>query len=177
NRLDEYTPWPAKALSEQFADFGGKGFGYAAFLTAELKPYIDRAYRTDSRPQSTGMIGASLGGLISLYTAYLYPNVIGRIGSISGSLWYEDFIDFMQTEKIDYSDLKVYMDVGSEEGSGKQSIQKDMVPNTRRAHAILAGIGLTGDRLRFVEEEGMPHGPAFFVKRFPEAVKWLFAGE
>lgn len=176
NRLDEYTPWYAKALSDKYADFGGQGFRYLSFLVEELKPYIDREYKTDSRRQQTGMIGASLGGLISIYAAYLCPNVFGKIGSISGSFWYEGFIDFMQSKNVDPG-LKIYMDVGSVEGIEKQSIQKEMVLKTKEAYTILLNNGLTRERLQFVLEEGAPHDRIFFSKRFPEAVKWLYSNE
>uniref|UniRef100_A0A7U4DJI6 Esterase n=1 Tax=Geobacillus sp. (strain Y4.1MC1) TaxID=581103 RepID=A0A7U4DJI6_GEOS0 len=176
NRLDEYTPWHAKALSDKYADFGGQGSDYLSFLVEKLKPYIDRKYKTDGRRQQTGIIGASLGGLISIYAAYLYPNVFGKIGSISGSFWYEGFIGFMQSKNIDPG-LKMYMDVGSIEGIGKQSIQKEMVSKTKEACTILMNNGLASERLRFVLEEGAPHGRIFFSKRFPEALKWLYSNE
>ncbi|WP_236354828.1 alpha/beta hydrolase-fold protein [Konateibacter massiliensis] len=32
NRLDEYTPWSARANSDRFPDFGGKGDNYLEFL-------------------------------------------------------------------------------------------------------------------------------------------------
>lgn len=79
NRLDEYTPWHAKALSDPYPDFGGQDSHYLSFLVEKLKPYIDRKYKTDGRREQTGIIGASLGGLISIYAAYLYPDVFGKI--------------------------------------------------------------------------------------------------
>ncbi|WP_259462719.1 alpha/beta hydrolase-fold protein [Caldibacillus debilis] len=75
----EYTPWRAKALSDPYPDFGGQGSHYLSFLVEKLKPYIDRKYKTDGRREQTGIIGASLGGLISIYAAYLYPDVFGKI--------------------------------------------------------------------------------------------------
>ncbi|WP_077616688.1 alpha/beta hydrolase [Caenibacillus caldisaponilyticus] len=176
NRLDEYTPWPAKALSDKFGDFGGLGFRYLSFLVEDLKPYIDSEFKTDSRRQQTGMIGASLGGLISMYAAYLYPDVFGKIGSISGSFWYEGFIDFMQAKTV-ATGLKIYMDVGRIEGIGKRTIQKDMVSKTKEAYTILKNNGLTKETLRFVIEEGAPHDLKIFSRRFPESVKWLYTNE
>lgn len=174
NRLDEYTPWHAKALSERFADFGGKGSHYLAFLAEELKPYIDASYQTDGCQRQTGLVGASLGGLISMYAAYLYPHVFGKIGCLSGSFWYEGFLHFMESHIV-ASDLKIYMDVGSIEGIEKQNVQREMVSRTKAAYAILMNQQLSNKRLKFVIEEGAPHARPFFIKRFPSAVKWLYS--
>lgn len=175
NRHDDYTPWRAPAPSKYSADFGGKGRQYLSFLAEELKPFIDQKYRTDPRSQKTGMIGASLGGLISLYGVYLYPDVIGKTGSISGSLWYENFIRFMCARRMKTENLKIYMAVGDREGAGKQNIKGTMVEKTKEAYGILKASGIEKAKLRLVIEEGGGHGHDFFCRRFPEAIKWLFA--
>ncbi|ARP41204.1 putative protein YjcH [Geobacillus thermodenitrificans] len=174
NRLDEYTPWHAKALSERFADFGGKGSHYLAFLVEELKPYIDASYQPDGHQQQTGLIGASLGGLISMYAAYLYPHVFGKIGCLSGSFWYEGFLHFMESHIV-APEVKIYMDVGSIEGIEKQNVQREMVSRTKAAYAILMNQQRNNKRLKLVIEEGTPHARPFFIRRFPNAVKWLYS--
>ena len=42
NRLDEYTPWPATALTERFADFGGQGSTYLRFVVEACKRMVAR---------------------------------------------------------------------------------------------------------------------------------------
>src|SRR5262245_13166693 len=64
DRLDEYGPW--RDRSEKA---GGRGKRYARFLVEEVKPFIDRTYRTLRDREWTGVAGSSLGGLISLYIA------------------------------------------------------------------------------------------------------------
>jgi predicted alpha/beta superfamily hydrolase len=174
NRIHEYTPWFAKALSDQFGDFGGRGAEYLSFIVEQVKPYIDSRYKTNRRPDQTEIMGKSLGGLVSMYAAYLYPGVFGKIGSISGSFWYEGFVDYMRAQKMAQTGLKLYLDVGSLEGYGKQTIQREMVARTKEAYAILADSGLSGKRLRFHVEEGGRHELSCFRSRFPGALKWLF---
>jgi predicted alpha/beta superfamily hydrolase len=174
DRIHEYTPWFAKALSERFADFGGRGAEYLAFIVEQVKPHIDSRYKTNRRPDQTGIIGKSLGGLISLYAAYLYPGVFGKIGSISGSFWYEGFADYMREQKMAQTGLRLYLDVGSLEGEGKQTVQREMVARTKEAYAILAASGLNGKQLRLHVEEGGRHELSCFRSRFPQALSWLF---
>ncbi|WP_127488412.1 alpha/beta hydrolase [Paenibacillus ehimensis] len=177
SRNDEYTPWFAPALSDKFADFGGKGADYLSFVAGELKPWVDEKYRTSRRPEETGIIGASLGGLISLYAAYLFPGVFGRFGLLSASFWFPGMIGYVRAEPIAAVSRKIYMYVGSAEGIDKRNIQSTMVPHTKEAFAILSERGFSGERLRLEIEDGASHKAAYFIKRFPEAMAWLFPAE
>lgn len=176
NRIDEYTPWHAKALIDRYADFGGGGGEYLSCLVEKLKPWVDHEFNAEGSTESTGIIGGSLGGLISMYAAYKYPAVFGKIGSISGSFWYEGFVEFMKSEPVENSRVKVYMDVGSSEGVEKQNVQKEMVQRTKAAYDALLLRGVSEDRCRLLIEEGAIHKPSFFSKRFPGAIQWLFSG-
>jgi enterochelin esterase-like enzyme len=53
------------------------------FLVEELKPLIDRRYRTVRGPEGTAIMGSSMGGLISAYALARYPDVFGGAGCIS----------------------------------------------------------------------------------------------
>lgn len=176
NRLHEYTPWYAKAISNQRfqEDFHGEGGEYLAFLVKACKPYIDSKYRTETAPEHTGIIGFSLGGLISMYAAYSHPDVFHKIGSISGSYWYEGMVDFMKQKKMYQPALRIYMDVGTEEGSKRTTIQKEMVPLTFEAHRILSESGFTQEQLTLLVEKGADHLLSYASGRFAGALQWLW---
>lgn len=176
-RLEDYTPWPAAAIAAERSNFGGKGADYLAFVANELKPYIDGKYRTCSSPEHTGIIGASLGGLISLYALYLYPEVFGKIGVISGSFWYEGFVEFMAETQLRNKKGRIYMDVGSKEGLGKSNIQKEMISRTKSAYKVLLSKGIPADNCRLIFNEGGTHDQSCFLSRFPDALHWLFPKE
>ena len=57
--------------------------GYLRFLVEELKPLIDRDYRTKPGRDSTFIMGSSMGGLISLYGICEYPQIFGGAGCLS----------------------------------------------------------------------------------------------
>jgi predicted alpha/beta superfamily hydrolase len=81
-RLDEYSP---------FADpkeGGGAGDRYLDFVVETLKPAIDREFRTRPEPAHTGIVGSSMGGLISLYAFFREPSTFGSAGVLSPSLWF-----------------------------------------------------------------------------------------
>jgi len=63
---------------------------YAAFLELELLPHMERRYRTLAQRESRGVMGASLGGLISFYVALSRPHLFSRVGGQSSALHLEE---------------------------------------------------------------------------------------
>jgi len=56
---------------------------YLAFIVRELKPFIDRTYRTSPAREHTFVAGSSMGGLISAYAVLEYPEVFGGAACLS----------------------------------------------------------------------------------------------
>jgi pimeloyl-ACP methyl ester carboxylesterase len=90
-RLREYLPAPLMFnLPPDLRDgvegiYGGPSLsqGYMTFLVEELKPFIDRTYRTLPGPADTVIMGSSMGGLISMYATALWPGVFGACACLS----------------------------------------------------------------------------------------------
>lgn len=59
---------------------------YLKFIVTELKPQIDREYRTKADRRHTAIAGSSMGGLISLYAITRYPKIFGVAGAVSTHL-------------------------------------------------------------------------------------------
>ena len=86
HRMDEYNPWRAADARHG----GGEGKAYVEWMVRTLKPWIDARYRTMPDARHTGIMGSSMGGLISLYAALEYPRVFGRAGVFSCACWVAD---------------------------------------------------------------------------------------
>ncbi len=56
---------------------------YLKFITGELKPFIDKNYSTFPDRDHTYMMGASMGGLISLYAICRYPQLFHGVACLS----------------------------------------------------------------------------------------------
>lgn len=90
-RLREYVPADLiSALEPPIREslltmYGGPPLsdGYLRFLVEELKPFIDRTYRTRPGAADTLIAGSSMGGLISLYAMMKHPGVFGAAGCLS----------------------------------------------------------------------------------------------
>lgn len=56
---------------------------YLRFIVEELKPRIDRAYRTMPGRADTAIMGSSMGGLVSIYALGRYPGIFGQAAALS----------------------------------------------------------------------------------------------
>jgi len=83
-RQREYYVHPNKDFPEVY------GKAYLDFIVNNLKPFIDTHYRTLQDKQNTWMAGGSMGGLITLYAGLLHPDVFGRLGVLSPSIWQDE---------------------------------------------------------------------------------------
>jgi glucoamylase len=63
---------------------------FAAFMATELVPFVDARYRTRTERDGRALLGASLGGVISLWTALKYPDVFARVGAQSTAFQIND---------------------------------------------------------------------------------------
>src|SRR5262245_44761431 len=77
-RIDEYSPFRDRRLRK-----GGRGDQYLSFVARTVKPLIDRDFRTLPERATTGILGSSMGGLISLYAFFACPEVFGFAGAMS----------------------------------------------------------------------------------------------
>jgi predicted alpha/beta superfamily hydrolase len=67
--------------------------GYEAYTRAvvdEVKPEIDRRFRLLGTPGETGVVGSSLGGVVSFYMAWEKPDVFGVAACMSSTFSYRD---------------------------------------------------------------------------------------
>lgn len=169
NRLDDLTPWPSTSLHPKFPDFGGTGDEYLKFIETKLKQAVDSTYRTLTSPESTGIIGYSLGGLISIYAAF-HTTCYGCFASMSGSFWYPEFVPFALNHSVINREARFYMSSGDSEGVGSKDIKKDAVTYTKKIYDILVS-DLTSPKVTLTWDEGGHHNNTY--KRYENALLWL----
>ena len=172
-RAAEYTP-----VADPRRD-GGDAERYARFLVSELKPFIDSTYRTLPDPGNTGVMGSSLGGIVSIYLAWEYPDVFSRVGAMSTSYKWADgqIIDFVSARPVPRG-LRVWIDMGTAED--RDDSDGDGVPDIialhRRMRDVLVSKGLEpGRTLDYVEDDGARHDERAWAARLPAALRFLFA--
>lgn len=169
NRLNELTPWPSYSLHPKFPDFGGNGDEYINFIETRLKPKVDLNYRTLPLPESTGIAGYSLGGLITIY-AFYNATCFGCFASMSGSFWYPEFVSYATNKSSSNHEAKIYISSGDSEGVGHKDIKKDAVAYTKEIYNKLAS-DLTTDKVTIYWDEGGHHDNTY--QRYKNALLWL----
>ena len=164
-RLDEYSPWKN---AEEGA--GGEGGQYLDFLVKTLKPYVDATYRTLPGPQTTGIMGSSMGGLVSMYVFADRQDVFGRAGVFSPAFWFGGngpVDDVLAHPK--HGDARVYFLAGGDE---PEYVQQDVL---KVGNALLSA-GFAPQDVYFTVPKDGQHSEWFWRREFPAAYKWLFAG-
>jgi predicted alpha/beta superfamily hydrolase len=162
-RIDEYTPTTDKKLG------GGQADDYGRMIIEELKPLVDRTYRTRTDRESTGIAGSSLGGLASLHLAFNHPAVFGKVAALSPSVWW-DRKAILKTIREARSKPKsrVWIDMGTAEG-------RRGLDDARLLKAALVGLGFVdGVDLHYAEYEGATHSEQAWSKRVGPMLEWLF---
>jgi predicted alpha/beta superfamily hydrolase len=162
-RKEEYTPTRDAKLG------GGGADDYGRMIVGELKPLIDRTYRTRPEPAATGIGGSSLGGLVSLYLAFTHPQVFQRVAALSPSVWW-NFRAILKTVRQSRSKppLRIWVDMGTAEG-------KRGLDDARLLKAALVGLGFVPDvDLHYAEYEGATHSEESWAERVAPTLTWLY---
>jgi predicted alpha/beta superfamily hydrolase len=173
-RTREYTPWQAEPLQPN-EHLARQGDAYLTFVTERVMPFVRVQYRITEDASQTGIAGGSFGALISLYAAYRKPEHFGRFALMSASLWYENMLEFVESSSFAQNELRLYMYVGEQEGVRMTNLLRNMVPNTRKAYALLRDKVPGGpDSILFETDPDGIHDHHYFNRYFPHAMRFLY---
>ena len=165
NRMNEYTPfdiwWKGKLL------FEARGQKTMDWFVNELKPRIDREYRTLPDRDHTLIAGSSMGGLMALYAAVAYNGTFSRAAALSPSLWaargQEEAL--LKAHPLQQP-TRIYMDMGTAETDGHITVLTGLFNTARR----LTRAGASVDA-RVVPDA--KHSEAYWEKRIPVFMEYL----
>jgi predicted alpha/beta superfamily hydrolase len=162
NRVAEYSPW-----------HGGRGLLTADFVVNYLKPYIDKTYRTRPEARWTAVMGASLGGSFSLFLGKKYPQVFGRIGSISPPLtWGSDRL-FQYWNSHTHRWSKILLHIGSREQYSFYGIWMDYFTIVTDFYNHLKSLGYCDCELCFLLTERGTRNQTTLRQQLPIILRWL----
>ncbi|KAI8805281.1 putative esterase [Cladochytrium replicatum] len=158
---------------------------YLDFIEFTIKPMIDEEFRTLSGRENTGIMGSSMGGLISMYAYATRKEVFGMAGVLSPSLWYgggeiyevvREASAHISRDKEAWKGGRVYLDVGEKEHPGMQNHARSM----RDMLSQLPVPGFLGapfeDSFMYFEDWMGNHSEAAWAHRFPIALRFLLTG-
>ncbi len=147
------------------------GYRYIKFLTEELKPFIDKTYRTLPDKANTAVGGASLGGLISLIMLWEKPDFFSKAACLSPAFKVSeyDYVSVVRNSKYFDKDIKLYIDNG---GVGLDSL---LQPGIDEMLEALKEKGFKiGNEIYWFKDEEAEHSEAAWAERSWRFLKYLF---
>jgi len=160
-RGQEYAPTGGQSpanLAVLASDWGGPIISdrYIRFVTDDLKPFIDREYRTLRGREHTFAMGSSMGGLISLELVIERPDMFGGAACLSTHWllrWLPGLKDMARTKEIAESylqyvdqhlpspaDHKLYFDHGTETYDAYYGPYQEQMDAILKKHGYVDGV-------------------------------------
>ena len=163
-RIFEYAPW--SFFAGRFGPIEGLGKVTMDWITKDLKPEIDRCFRTLPDRAHTLIAGSSMGGLMALYAVTAYNDVFSRAAALSPSPW----ISTQEMKKCFSVPLKkptrVYIDMGTGEAHGLWQPMATMFNVAKTLNR--AGADVFANMI-----PGAEHNEAAWEKRIPDFFRYL----
>lgn len=158
-------------------EFGHHAESYARFVVRDVLPYMRNQYSVRKDAAGCAMGGSSMGGLVTLRIATLYPHVFGSLLVFSPSVWWNRrailrqvrrpgvFTRFFANGHGLHNDVRVWLSIGLKEGD-------EALSDARRLRDVIIDMR-SGDRSRFeyFEDADGTHSEASWAHLLPQALK------
>jgi predicted alpha/beta superfamily hydrolase len=147
----------------------GQGKQYIRFVTDTLKPFVDKNFRTKTEREFTGIGGSSMGGLVSIFSGLMYPEVYGKLMIFSPSLWVVPKLNIPSDIDLEYQNTKIYLYAGGDESA-------TMIDHVKKFKTNMIKNEFVSDKMKInlsINMEGK-HNESYWSDEFPKAIEWLF---
>jgi len=169
DRIHEYAPTRGLIDPHEKRRWRSRGAleRYGLFLRDELKPFIDRTYRTQPEAAATGLAGSSLGGLATLCLGLWFPDLFNRLAVMSPSVWWDRCAIYGIIEEVEKKPpLKIWLDTGTHEEGWERAREL-------RDRLVEKGWRLYDD-LQYTEAKGGDHSEAAWGARVGDVLRFLY---
>ena len=161
----DMAPWDNPAAFKKGEPFTGGADDYLRLLVEEIIPRAEKELA--GPPAWRGIAGYSLAGLFALYAIY-QTDVFSRVGSMSGSLWFPGFKEYIFTHEPKRRPDCIYFSLGDKESKTRNPVLKTGQDNPAEIRAFYQRIGLD-------TEFQMNPGNHFVqgIERTAAGIQWL----
>ncbi|MBA3530332.1 MAG: alpha/beta hydrolase [Ardenticatenales bacterium] len=158
DRMHEYNPMD-------------RGSDYGRFIVEELRPVIDREFRTRGE-RSNAAMGSSLGALISLALLMEHPSHFFGAACLSPALWILWRMGgpntWLRRHAIPPQPMRLYLDHGSVSHEARIGSHIKAVMSYMREH------GVPKTALHYLKAEGGDHNERSWRARAEHPLRYLF---
>lgn len=135
---DDLTPWPEPPEAKGFEPFGGDAPAFLDLLIRKIIPECETGLSFKERD----LLGVSLAGLFTLWQ-WLDNDTFDSIACLSGSFWYDGFIDWVDNRSVPSKNGVAYFLLGTEEPKAKIKAYQSVGINTETIVKRLESAGIT----------------------------------
>ncbi len=160
-RVTELNAWDHDRFGK------GEGERYMDFIVDVVKPMVDARYRTRPEREHTGVMGSSMGGLISHYAILQYPQVFSKAGIFSPAYWLGPEVFGLTASQAPAADARLALYMGGGEGQEAVTDYQRMVAQLQRQSHPAANLWVK-------LTQGAGHNEGAWRVEFAAAVSWMF---
>lgn len=135
-----FSPWAAPGVPKGTEDFKGESPQFLKLLQEEVIPKVESSLQIPEKANRT-LIGVSMSGLFTLWQ-WMICDTFENIASLSGSFWYEGFIDWFKSRPNPHKTGEAFFLLGDKESKSKVKAFNSVEVNTREMVAILKADGI-----------------------------------
>ena len=178
-RLAEYSPYAARY--GMFSGYTPMGDLTMQWIVDEIKPMIDREYRTWSHREATGIAGSSMGGLMAIYGLVRYNQYFSKGACVSSALGFcqpqmmREMNHALENNLI-HPDTRAFLSWGTYEAKGVKDVNMiDKFSGTYRRNKAVANKFLkAGARPQLYCQVRGGHCEADWEKQVPFFMEFLW---
>lgn len=131
----DMAPWSCPAVFKNAAPFTGGAGEYLRLLVGTILPTAEAMLA--GAPRWRGIAGYSLAGLFALYALY-ETDAFSRAASVSGSLWFPGFREFVFSREPLRRPDRLYFSVGDKESKTRNPVLQTVQRTPRRSAGFTA---------------------------------------
>lgn len=138
-----FSPWPAAGVPRGTPDFKGESPEFLKLMQQKLIPHLEGALGVSDNVERT-LVGVSMSGLFALWQ-WMLCDTFSNIASLSGSFWYEGFVEWLKKLTVPDKTGKGYFLLGDQESKSKVKAFSKVGIDTQEILTLLkeAGIDVT----------------------------------
>ena len=123
---NDLSPYVASSIFKGISDFKGNADLFLDYVLNLIKKVV---LEENVKPFYKALTGYSMAGLFAVYTLFK-TNEFLKVGSVSGSLWYPLFIEFVKNNKVLQGISTFYMSLGDKEKKTSNKIMSQVGTNS-----------------------------------------------
>ncbi len=135
----DMAPWDIPPISKGATPCTGGADEYLQLLIKEIEPKAEKLVH--GAVSWRGLAGYSLAGLFALYSIY-QTNHFSRIASMSGSLWFPEFKEYVFSHEMKRQPERLYLSLGNKECKTRNPYLKTVQVQTEAIHTFYAEQGI-----------------------------------